>query len=240
MKALKENSNLKQKPRAKVGLGNSQSKSSNDGGGNNHHSTLEKRLEGIHTLLSHLHGEVTALEQCYSEVLSLLHQFKNACDTDDMTGLLRKRSFFDQWKILLNECEKLNEECGLMIIDIDHFKLVNDTHGHPTGDVVIQHIAGLLKQYTSPVSVVGRFGGEEFVIASHGSEKKLKEIAERIRTAAESNTVIAGEVAVQCTVSIGIASTRTSGFETARLLKRADEALYQAKQTGRNNIKIAA
>lgn len=120
---------------------------------------MEASLEEIRHLLSHLNGEVTALESSYTQVLSVLRKFEKFADTDDLTGLLRRRAFFQTWEALLQECQRLNQTCGVLMIDIDHFKNINDTHGHATGDEVIKRIASLLKQYESPVCLVSRLGG---------------------------------------------------------------------------------
>src|SRR3989338_4385039 len=91
---------------------------------------LAASLEGIRHLLSHLHGEVTALETSYSQVVSVLRKFEGLCDIDELTGLRRRQAFFQKWETLLSECRKLNENCGVLLIDIDFFKQINDTHGH--------------------------------------------------------------------------------------------------------------
>ena len=209
---------------------------------------LETSLKGIRHLLSHLHGEVTALEASYSQVLSVLRKFENVCNMDELTGLLTRRPFFDKWNALLKECQNLNESCGVLLIDIDHFKLINDTHGHPTGDEVIKRLAGLLKQYESPDCVVGRYGGEEFVVAIRGTDAEILGQAEMIRRRAERlhGPVLDregkpdGKVEWKCTISVGMASARIEDcFDAPRLLKAADVALYEAKQKGRNQVRAA-
>lgn len=193
-------------------------------------------LEEIRHLLSHLHGEVTALEESYSQVLLILRKFEGACDTDDLTGLLRRRAFFRKWEALLKECQRLNDGCGVLMIDIDHFKRVNDTHGHPTGDEVIKRVALLLKQYESPHCFVARLGGEEFAVAIKGTDPEMLGMAEFIRRSAER---LRFGVALKCTLSVGVASAHKAGYDASRLLKAADEALYQAKKKGRNQVQAA-
>src|SRR6185437_9722110 len=130
----------------------------------------EASLEEIRHLLSHLHGEVTALEESYSQLLQVLRRIEGAANIDDLTGLLRRRAFFDKWNALLDECQRLNAQNGVLMIDIDHFKRINDTHGHATGDEVIKGVASLLKQFESPNCIVSRMGGEEFAVAIKGSK----------------------------------------------------------------------
>lgn len=217
-------------------------------GGSMNAERLQTSLEGIQTLLSHLHGEITALEASYSEVIQLIRKLEGVCEMDDMTGLLRRRSFFSKWKVLLEECHRLNEDCGVIMIDIDHFKKINDTHGHPTGDEVIKRIAHLLQQYQNPHCIVGRYGGEEFAIALQGNEAEIQGVAERIRQEAESLCIPAlGEdgqssngVQLRCTVSVGVASAHHQVFDAPRLLQSADQALYEAKNGGRNRVEVAA
>src|SRR5688500_15523798 len=98
---------------------------------------MKTNLEGIRQLLSHLHGEVTALESSYSQVLQVLRKLEGESSVDDLSGLYRRKPFFQKWEALLSECAKMNENCGMLLIDIDHFKNINDTHGHQTGDEVI-------------------------------------------------------------------------------------------------------
>ena len=208
---------------------------------------LEASLGEIRHLLSHLHGEVTALEEGYSQLLQVLRKFEGAANIDDLTGLLRRRSFFRLWEALLEECQRLNEGCGVLMIDIDHFKRVNDTHGHATGDEVIKRVAALLKQYESPNCIVSRLGGEEFAVAIRGSDAEVLGIAEFIRRGAErmhgpvmdKNGEPLCSVEWKCTLSVGMASASKAGFDASRLLKAADEALYVAKRGGRNQVRAA-
>mgnify|MGYP001562730490 CR=1 FL=1 len=212
---------------------------------------LEANLEGIHHLLSHLHGEVTALEECYSQTLLVLRKLEGVANLDELTGLMRRRSFFQGWNALLDECRKLNETCGVLMIDIDHFKKINDTHGHPTGDEVIKRLAALLKQYESPDCVVARFGGEEFAVAIRGTEAEILGVAEFIRRGAERlhGPVIgpgglpSSSVEWKCTLSVGMAAATgakgPSSYNPSALLKAADDALYDAKKRGRNQVRAA-
>jgi diguanylate cyclase (GGDEF)-like protein len=208
---------------------------------------LEESLREIRQLLSLLHGEVTVLEDHYSRVLLVLERFEGAADFDDLTGLLRRRAFFRKWQALLDACGKLQENCGVLMIDIDHFKKINDTHGHPTGDEVIKRVASLLKRYESPRCLVSRLGGEEFAVAIQGTDAEMLGIAELIRRGAErmhGATIGADgrpsdKVKWKCTLSVGMASAQKQDFDASRLLKAADEALYRAKQKGRNRVSAA-
>lgn len=208
---------------------------------------LETSLKEIRHLLSHLHGEVTALEESYSQILLVLRRFEGVADCDDLTGLLRRKAFFKKWQALLEVCQKTNENCGVLMIDIDHFKQVNDTHGHPTGDEVIKQIGQLLKQYESSNCIASRIGGEEFALAVRGTDAEILGIAELIRRGAErlhgpvvgSDGQAHARIEWKCTLSAGVASARSVGYDPSRLLKAADEALYIAKRKGRNQVRAA-
>jgi diguanylate cyclase (GGDEF)-like protein len=222
---------------------------------------METHLAEIRHLLSNLHGEVTVLEASYTQVLQVLRTISGVANIDDLTGLLRRRSFFQKWEALLEECQQLNQVSGVLMIDIDHFKRVNDTHGHATGDEVIRNVASLLKQFASPDCIVSRVGGEEFAVAVRGTESEISGVAELIRKGTQRLRSGANEL--QCTVSVGVAidhsddqsprlgcigeavagarqAPRTDMAEKATaLLSRADEALYQAKHAGRNQVVVA-
>ena len=207
---------------------------------------LEAGLREIRHLLSHLHGEVTALEESYSQVLSVLRKLAGKADLDDLTGLRRRTSFFEKWQSLLNECQALGESCGVLMIDIDHFKKINDAHGHSTGDEVIKRVAALLKQFESPGCIASRIGGEEFAVAARGTDAELLGLAEFIRRGAERlhGPVIRDgrtdrSVEWKCTLSVGMASAHKAGFDATRLLLSADDALYVAKKKGRNQVRAA-
>jgi diguanylate cyclase (GGDEF)-like protein len=220
----------------------------------------ETSLEDIRHLLSHLHGEVTALEESYTQLLQVLRKIEGTANIDDLTGLLRRRAFFDGWNTLLDECQRLNQQSGVLMIDIDHFKRINDTHGHATGDEVIKKVATLLKQFESPNCVVGRMGGEEFAVAIRGTPAEISGMAEFIRRGAEklhgpvdqphtpgseadcepgSSESSNSQTEWKCTLSVGLACVGQVTQEkpdATRLLKAADQALYSAKNKGRNRI----
>jgi diguanylate cyclase (GGDEF)-like protein len=208
---------------------------------------LEVSLKEIRHLLSHLHGEVTALEEAYGQVLLVLRKFEGVAEIDDLTGLLRRKAFFRKWEALLDECRRLNESCGVLMIDIDHFKRINDTHGHATGDEVLKRVSGLLKQFESPNCVVARLGGEEFAVVVRGTDAETLGIAELIRRGAERlhgpvcgpDAGSSAKVEWKCTLSAGMASARKEGYDASRLLQAADAALYQAKEKGRNQVRAA-
>lgn len=204
---------------------------------------LDANLKGIRQLLSHLHGEVTALETSYSQVLQVLRKLEGDASTDDLSGLYRRRTFFEKWDAVLTECKKLNENCGILLIDIDHFKIINDTHGHQTGDEVILRVATLVKQFESPRCFTGRYGGEEFAVAVQGTDAEILGLAEMMRRGVErlygAVPGTDGKVQWKCTISIGMSSAAKDGYDSEKLIKSADDALYEAKRLGRNQVRAA-
>ncbi|HAR41058.1 MAG TPA: GGDEF domain-containing protein, partial [Bdellovibrionales bacterium] len=151
----------------------------------------------------------------------------------------RRKSFFRKWEALRSGHAELNGFCSILMIDIDYFKKINDSYGHPVGDEVIRRVARLLSQHCSEDqhSLAGRLGGEEFVVATFCSEKEALTLGEKLRAIIQNDPGQPG-----CTVSIGVATARArkAGQETSdsshSLLKSADEALYLAKAGGRNRV----
>jgi two-component system, cell cycle response regulator len=156
--------------------------------------------------------------------------------TDGLTGMHNRRYFDDAMNEYLDQFRKIDKPIGLMILDLDHFKKVNDTYGHDVGDEVLRQIARCLQEFTRYHDVVARLGGEEFaVVAPNMSRESLFKLADRIRHAISSLKIKSGNVTLGVTMSIGLAIWDHK--ETAEeLYKRADMQLYQAKRTGRNRV----
>jgi diguanylate cyclase (GGDEF)-like protein len=162
--------------------------------------------------------------------------FEHAALTDGLTGMQNRRYFDDALKEYLDEFRRIDKPVGLMIVDLDHFKLINDTHGHDVGDEVLRAVANCLKDMTRYHDVVARLGGEEFaVVAPNMDSDLLVRFAERIRKAIAGLAVVSGNVRLKVTASVGLAVWDRK--ETAEnFFRRADQQLYQAKKTGRNRV----
>jgi diguanylate cyclase (GGDEF)-like protein len=158
---------------------------------------------------------------------------RDAASVDDLTGLLNRRGFFAAAHQLVRRQAKRQEPVSVLMFDLDHFKSINDRFGHPFGDDVLRVFAAAIMSTLRTDDVVGRFGGEEFVVMLAGDLKDATVAAERVRTAFEraGKTVAGREVAA--TVSIGAAS---GGIDVASLIAAADVALYRAKSNGRNRV----
>ena len=162
--------------------------------------------------------------------------------TDELTGLYNRRYINQELYRLIHLGNSLQKSISVLSLDLDRFKRVNDTFGHAAGDVVLKEFAELLCYSKRGSDVVGRFGGEEFiVIIPFVNGKQVKEIAERIRQAVSAFTFDSKDNKIQLTVSIGAATLIPSPDEpiqqvAEKLLKVADEGLYQAKNSGRNKV----
>lgn len=161
---------------------------------------------------------------------------ERAALTDSLTGMQNRRYFDDALKEYLDEFRRVNRPVGLMIVDLDHFKQINDTHGHDVGDEVLKAVGNCLKDMTRYHDVVARLGGEEFaVVAPNMDMEMMVRFAERIRKAISGMAIVSGNVRLKITASVGLAIwDRREPAEV--LYKRADQQLYQAKKTGRNRV----
>lgn len=157
--------------------------------------------------------------------------------TDPLTGCCNRRALFEQFNRFWMLTSRNNDPLGCIMIDIDHFKMVNDKHGHATGDKVLAEVGLRLRELVRASDVVGRYGGEEFcVIGPETDLRQTEMLAERIRRAIEA----APCGGLNVTVSLGIAArdATTPGFEA--LIARADSGLYAAKRAGRNRVMIGS
>ncbi len=156
---------------------------------------------------------------------------------DHLTGIANRRVFFEAAELELSRRKRSPRDVSLILFDVDHFKRVNDTYGHPTGDLVLRHFAGLLTSAFREVDVVARVGGEEFAVLlpSTGATAAIA-AAERLRHLVESQPLVANDLRISYTVSGGVATTEDDLADLDALIKRADQSLYAAKAGGRNNI----
>jgi diguanylate cyclase (GGDEF)-like protein/PAS domain S-box-containing protein len=162
--------------------------------------------------------------------------FKKA-STDSLTGINNRGHFQNIAEQEVRRARRFGRDLSAMLIDIDHFKSINDTLGHAAGDSVLQGIVTRTNESLRQSDRIGRIGGEEFaVVLPETPLMAAFDVAERLRAHIQERAIIAGHTAVPCTVSIGVAqlSKEDCGFED--LLKRADMAMYAAKKAGRNRV----
>lgn len=168
----------------------------------------------------------------------LMRQFQEMATRDQKTGVLNAVAWHDTATKELDRAARQLTAFGVLMIDIDHFKRVNDTHGHLVGDTVLKHVAGTLESAVRQCDSVGRFGGEEFVVLlPNTTHAEVVAIAERVRTAV-TDLVVRDQSTIVHTLSasIGVAVYPHDGLAVDRLLMAADNALYVAKRTGRNKV----
>lgn len=172
--------------------------------------------------------------------------YKRLATVDSLTGLFNRRHLLNVGGAELSRAQRHNRPLGVLMLDIDHFKTVNDTYGHQGGDEVLQQFGCLLRQSVRLEDIVARYGGEEFVILLTDCDiEGSRSIAERIRRACDAAPFrLSDGTAVHRTVSVGLTQATAEDFalpgERASVLEhviaRADEALYKAKEGGRNRI----
>lgn len=169
----------------------------------------------------------------------MYQQMEKMATTDGLTGLFNHRHFQETLSRELERAERYNERVSLLLVDIDHFKKVNDTYGHPAGDKILKGVAQILVSSIRGVDAAARYGGEEFaVILVNTDGKGALETAERIRRIIENNKFNTGTASIKITSSLGIAvfpgDTGVDDGAQRLLISRADNALYLAKKEGRN------
>jgi diguanylate cyclase (GGDEF)-like protein len=157
-------------------------------------------------------------------------------NTDGLTGLPNRRRFDEIYKAECHRGDRYARPLSALLVDVDHFKRVNDTYGHPVGDEVLRRVADALKSILRSSDHVARYGGEEFaILAPETGREGASLLAERIRREVELLEIPVGEKLVRITCSVGVA-VREGGLSSCQLIRRADMALYQAKHSGRNRV----
>jgi two-component system cell cycle response regulator len=181
----------------------------------------------------------------FARIIRELEESKKAlaeqATTDALTKLKNRRSFYTQAEQNLIACRRYGKDMSLLLLDIDHFKKVNDTFGHHAGDEVLVKVAGLLGQMVRGVDTVARFGGEEFaVLLPETNRLGAAVLGERIRAAVEREQIRVDDRHIPVTVSIGIATLAAEEVESIdQMLNIADRRMYLAKNGGRNRICVS-
>ncbi|MFC7061698.1 diguanylate cyclase [Halobacillus seohaensis] len=169
-----------------------------------------------------------------AEEFSLKRDLTEKASRDPLTKLYNRRAFM-RYLEDYTTCDVVSSPLGLSLIDIDYFKEVNDTHGHVTGDLVLQKMSQLFTENLRTIDVIARYGGEEFIVLLPNCSKQDGEKAmERVREAIEKETFQVNGLDIETTISIGVATT--TDVELDDLILAADEALYEAKHKGRNRV----
>jgi len=184
-------------------------------------------------------GRIISLVNITNQVL-MFEEMKKLASTDSLTGIYNRRNFFELAGKEVEKCERYNRPLSLIILDIDHFKKINDTYGHITGDSAIKHIVKIINDGIRSVDIFCRYGGEEFALLLPETEPDSGyKTAERLCRALANSLFFTGADKITITASFGV-SGRYPGNENNldKMLQNADAALYEAKRSGRNRVKI--
>ena len=180
----------------------------------------------------------TQLEKAHAELQSKQKELERLTRQDGLTGLFNRNTFVELSRSELKRAQRQGSATTILLLDLDHFKRVNDTWGHPAGDAVLRHVATLASTTVRSTDLVGRLGGEEFIVLlPNTSAEAGRKLAEKLRLRLESAPVPWEKATIAVTASFGLASTTPEekrDFET--LYTEADKALYLAKQRGRNRV----
>ena len=217
------------------------------------HSTVVRGLQALKifplragettvgTLTEPAQKELSMLALQAAEALVRTRLYEHAerlATTDGLTGLLNRRSFNAQLEARLREAQRYRKPLSLLLLDIDHFKKVNDGFGHPAGDAVLRGVARVVQSQARGTDMVARYGGEEMALVLPETDASgARVIAERIRSAVAQARHQTEQGALQVTLSIGVATWPSTDADV--LLEHADKALYRAKQGGRNRVELA-
>jgi diguanylate cyclase (GGDEF)-like protein len=171
----------------------------------------------------------------------LLQRVSDQANTDALTGLPNRRAFEDAWRRMVERAKRDTAPLALMVMDIDHFKRVNDTHGHAAGDAALRVLGWALKNHLRPGDLCARLGGEEFVLAMPGATPEVARVRaqELLKMPLTYGKDGSGEP-LAVTLSVGLTDWRASDATPFVTIERADAALYEAKRDGRHRVTVAA
>jgi two-component system chemotaxis response regulator CheY len=176
-------------------------------------------------------------------IINLEQRIMKLATTDPLTGVLNRRAFMERMTEEIQRAKRDGAPISLILLDLDHFKKVNDTYGHQTGDLVLQRVTDQLMDRSRAYDFVGRYGGEEFVICVRSTEDiDPQSIAERMRRNIEAQTIVTdqGDQTLRITASFGVGTSRPESDDTLdSLIRRTDKAMYEAKKNGRNRVCVA-
>lgn len=172
------------------------------------------------------------------QLIYVNERLKELVDIDDLTGLFNMRSLYQKLEFEIERGKRFSRDVCVVMMDIDHFKTVNDGHDHLFGSYVISEVGKIIKQSTRNIDIPARYGGDEFlVVLTEVSYDGAMLFCERLRKFIEKTTFRSGTDTIDLTASLGFAITKPGEVVSAReLVRRADNALYHAKRTGRNKV----
>lgn len=210
----------------------------------------ENQLHGLLVMLSEKRDFLDSFQIGLLEVLcnqasisianAKLHaEIERLATTDGLTGLFNHRRFQESLSVEFKRLNRQSSSVSLILTDIDYFKKVNDTYGHPMGDIVLKGVSKIIKEEIRDIDIPARYGGEEFAVILPGTDAEdSKNIAERLRKAVMNATFYADSKPLKVTISIGIASAPVDAGSKEELIEKTDKALYHSKHNGRNQSVI--
>jgi diguanylate cyclase (GGDEF)-like protein len=170
----------------------------------------------------------------------LFQEMQNLALTDPLTSLHNRRNLFQLGRIEFSRAHRMDRAISCMMLDLDHFKQINDTYGHQIGDQVLQEFANRCKNNVREIDLVGRYGGEEIIILLPETDLlRAVQIAERICSSIAGTPINASQQEIHLTVSIGVAMKDENTLHLETLIARADQAMYIAKHKGRNQVAVS-
>jgi diguanylate cyclase (GGDEF)-like protein len=177
------------------------------------------------------------LEHEIKERRKLEDNLRRMATTDGLTGALNRAAFMAAGQDALRQMNGTNPGCAVLMLDVDHFKSINDSFGHAGGDLALRHLVAKLRDGTRPTDLIGRVGGEEFcILVQSATAEVAAQIAQRLLVSVSESTVRHGDRLIACTVSIGLATPLALQDTFEEVIARADAALYRAKSGGRNRV----
>lgn len=198
---------------------------------------VEHRTEELRQQTEQLQVEIEERKQAESIIRAQQKRLEHIAHIDSLSGLFNRRYLFERAHEELERALRHNLNLSAMLIDIDHFKSINDTYGHPVGDEVIQQVGELCQESLRGSDLLGRYGGEEFAIFLPETDlSQAYQLAERLRSLVESHIFQTGKGELSITCSIGVASLAPTHPSLDKLFERTDQALYTAKRQGRNRV----
>jgi diguanylate cyclase (GGDEF)-like protein len=193
---------------------------------------VEELKQSVYSMASNLRDAFDELEIKNKELEKLAYY-------DPLTNLPNRRFFFDHANLVLENSKRYKIPMSILIIDLDHFKVINDTYGHEAGDIVLKSFADILRKNIRQSDLPARLGGEEFALLMPNTDlEQAKIVGERLRNELENSRIVYQGQEIRATVSGGIASYVDGVESIDELLRRSDEALYRAKEMGRNRIEV--
>ena len=198
--------------------------------------TIENEMNAVNKNLESGKDEVSLLENRIKDLEVELKETKKSSGIDHLTKTLNRKSFEEKLKIYDEQYERLGSDYAIVFFDLDFFKKINDTYGHEGGDIILKTFASLLLKLTRDIDIVGRFGGEEFIVAvNYNNMDELYNYISRVKNIVTKNKFIYKNHKIKVTFSAGV-ELRSANKSSDEVISNADKSLYKAKNSGRDKI----